>query len=176
MSQIPARYYLIVRKGPTIGQAHALQGNMITIGRQLDNYLVVNDSQVSRYHVRLTWQDSTYSLDDLNSKNGTWVNDKRVSSPTLLRVGDLIDLGGHTRFTFSDHPRMPAPTLVSSPPEPVGVAAPAPVAAPEPSAPPRHPSGNRTKLGLTIGILAFLLTLLCVACLIFGLVQLGYLA
>ena len=90
MSQDPWR--LTIERGPHAGSAYPLHGGTITIGRNPDNQIVIQDPLVSRYHARLTWQGSTFLLEDLGSANGTWVNDARITSPVLLRPGDSIGL------------------------------------------------------------------------------------
>lgn len=66
----------------------------IRIGKANDNDFIINDPHVSRHHVRLIREDSGYwLLEDLESTNGTFVNDiqvlkKRVTSADTIRLGD----------------------------------------------------------------------------------------
>jgi pSer/pThr/pTyr-binding forkhead associated (FHA) protein len=48
---------------------------------------------VSRHHCRLRWQGEDLILEDLESRNGTYVNRKRISQPTPLRHGDEVAVG-----------------------------------------------------------------------------------
>lgn len=74
-------------------------GNVtLRIGRISDNDIVLPDPNVSRVHARLEYRDGAYSITDLESTNGTWVNERKVSS-TRLRQNDVIRLGS-TRFIF----------------------------------------------------------------------------
>jgi hypothetical protein len=64
-----------------------------SIGRGLDNDVVVEDPRVSRHHARLQRGARGWDLSDLGSTNGTFVNGKRIRhSP--LSPGDVISLGG----------------------------------------------------------------------------------
>lgn len=65
----------------------------IRIGRAEDNEICLTDSQVSRLHAALfRQQDGSWRLVDLSSKNGTFVNGRRVSS-AILSQGDEIVMG-----------------------------------------------------------------------------------
>jgi pSer/pThr/pTyr-binding forkhead associated (FHA) protein len=67
----------------------------LTLGRQPDNTLVLADPEVSGHHAIISWQSEAnlYILQDLNSTNGTYVNERRVEEPQLLRQGDMIRMG-----------------------------------------------------------------------------------
>jgi pSer/pThr/pTyr-binding forkhead associated (FHA) protein len=69
-----------------------LEQEVLTIGRALDNDLVVEDPAVSRHHAEIRRQYGHYYLTDLQSTNGTVVNGKRVSG-SFLQDGDLIRVG-----------------------------------------------------------------------------------
>lgn len=69
----------------------------IRIGRDESNDWVLNDLTVSRFHAEiLANEDSTYSLFDLNSANGTFLNGSRVKKSSLS-FGDSIEIGQHVR-------------------------------------------------------------------------------
>ncbi len=63
-----------------------------TIGRQADNQLVLRDSRVSRQHVRITKEGSSYFLNDLTSRHGTFVNGSQVQRHEL-KNSDSIEFG-----------------------------------------------------------------------------------
>jgi hypothetical protein len=63
-----------------------------TIGRATSNSLVVNDAQASRLHARVDYEDGKWAVRDLNSRNGTFVNGKRVTLH-YLRPGDQLSVG-----------------------------------------------------------------------------------
>ncbi|GAC1448042.1 MAG: hypothetical protein PVSMB8_06950 [Vulcanimicrobiaceae bacterium] len=74
-------------------------GTPITIGRSPHATLVVSDAQVSRLHARIDSSEGTYSVRDLDSRNGTLVNARPIDGPTFLEPGDEIDVGT-TRIRF----------------------------------------------------------------------------
>jgi hypothetical protein len=65
----------------------------LTIGRHPACDVVLNDPSVSRHHARLRFRDGTWILQDLDSRNGTWVNDVRVGR-CQLRAGDHVEFAG----------------------------------------------------------------------------------
>jgi hypothetical protein len=69
------------------------------LGREGSGVILLKSSTVSRRHARLTIDDQRAVLEDLGSKNGTYVNDARVSGPTLVAEGDQVRIGS-LLFTF----------------------------------------------------------------------------
>ncbi|MBI5876971.1 MAG: FHA domain-containing protein [Chloroflexi bacterium] len=63
-----------------------------TLGRATSNSLVVNDAQVSRLHARIDYDGATWTARDLNSRNGTYVNGRRITAQALQN-GDQITVG-----------------------------------------------------------------------------------
>ncbi len=81
----------------------ALQGRVIevpegglTIGRAVENDVVLDDDGVSRYHARFLYDNGSLWLQDAGSRNGVFVNDARVTGHQALRVGDAIRIAEHT--------------------------------------------------------------------------------
>ena len=77
----------------------------ITIGRAPDNDLSVDNLAVSSYHARVYYEAGKLVVEDLDSLNGTFVNDLRIERATL-RDGDSIWIGKHhiKVDTFGDAP------------------------------------------------------------------------
>jgi len=71
---------------------HRFDGPVATVGRHEDCDVVVDSPAVSRCHARITRENQRYFIEDLNSRNGTNVNAKRIHSRTLLNDGDLVDI------------------------------------------------------------------------------------
>ena len=69
-------------------------GKIFRIGRHPDNDLPLRESQVSRWHSEVRQEEDHYKLMDLDSLNGTYVNDQRLKS-TKLSHGDVIQIGSH---------------------------------------------------------------------------------
>ncbi len=68
-------------------------GNCWTIGRLPQNTIVIDDSYLSRYHAALIRLDTTLFFADLDSRNGSFLNGRRVIMPTSLHHGDRLRLG-----------------------------------------------------------------------------------
>jgi len=61
------------------------------LGKDLDNDIVLQDNYVSRHHARLHWDGAGWWLEDLGSKNGTFVNNK----PCLPHVPQAVSIGAN---------------------------------------------------------------------------------
>ena len=84
---------LFVIRGADQGSRFELNGPTIRLGRDASNTLQVHDSEVSRHHAEIRCVDDDYTISDLNSSNGTFVNGQRVRQHTLVS-GDQVQLGG----------------------------------------------------------------------------------
>jgi pilus assembly protein CpaF len=130
-------FKLSVRQGPRPNLVFELDKPGYVIGREAGNDLVIEDPQVSRRHAQLTQQGNSYLIEDIGSTNGTYVNGKRVTAPTLLTNGDMVGLadtviiavqmslpigGEATVVSDAAHyspPTVPAFTPPPAPPQPV---------------------------------------------------------
>lgn len=65
----------------------------VTVGRASGCQVALTDPTVSQLHARIFRRDGRLFVEDLGSSNGTFVNRKRVSSPTALRRGDRLAFG-----------------------------------------------------------------------------------
>ncbi len=91
---------LVVDAGPLAGTACALVDGL-GLGRQADNGLVINDPGISRHHAKFRRdQAGAWSVEDLGSSNGTFVNEARITAPTVLQDGDHIRVS-NTLMTFN---------------------------------------------------------------------------
>jgi pSer/pThr/pTyr-binding forkhead associated (FHA) protein len=81
---------------------------IVTLGRSLDNDVIVHDVRVSRHHVQLRRRAGRYVIYDLGSSGGTLVNGDRVSE-CLLQPGDVINLAGVQIIYGEDALTPPAP-------------------------------------------------------------------
>lgn len=74
-----------------------ISGGLITIGRAPDNVVsLMSDSNVSRYHAQIELRGENFYLSDLNSSNGTTLNDEPVKSEKKLQPNDQISFGGES--------------------------------------------------------------------------------
>src|SRR6267142_2799815 len=81
--------------------------DLAAIGRALDNTISLeDDANVSRYHAEIEKRGPDFWVIDLDSSNGTTVNDQLIDLEQQLRDGDLIGIGGSTiiEFHLSDRP------------------------------------------------------------------------
>jgi diguanylate cyclase (GGDEF)-like protein len=82
---------------PPLGEPleRILKPGKTTIGRNLDNDVVIKDVSASRVHAELVYDenDNQIRIRDLGSTNGTFVNRQRLDSPCVLRSGDQIRIG-----------------------------------------------------------------------------------
>jgi pSer/pThr/pTyr-binding forkhead associated (FHA) protein len=78
--------------GPDSGKTIPIAG-LIRFGRDSDNEICIRDTQVSRCHAQIELVGDSYVIMDIESTNGTFVNDKRIGQSTHLRVGDSISIG-----------------------------------------------------------------------------------
>src|SRR5450631_3329072 len=85
------------RTGSVVEYTHDLP---ITIGRSAEfNTVVIEDRIISRQHARLELEGHHLVISDLNSANGTYVNQKRIQR-LALKAGDLIRIGPY-QFSWS---------------------------------------------------------------------------
>jgi hypothetical protein len=96
------------------GREHRLADEIMTIGRAVDNDIVVTSRRVSREHARVQREGSRLVLVDLGSTNGTFFNDERLLAPVELRDGDRVSIGD-VELVFHDpestYLETPFPTL-----------------------------------------------------------------
>ena len=86
-------YWLVIRRGPMLNQMFRLDKSIVSLGREAVNDILIDDPEVSRYHLRLLKQGEVYLLEDLGSVNGARVNGLRIAGRTRLNDGDAITLG-----------------------------------------------------------------------------------
>ncbi len=67
--------------------------NSVVIGRGTDCDVVIQDLKASRRHCQLTRNDEGFVLEDLGSRNGTYVNGGKISAPVLLKANHTFQIG-----------------------------------------------------------------------------------
>lgn len=90
---------LIGQTGPLNGQRWQIDHELL-IGRDVSCQVMISDRQVSRFHARLTITENGVLLEDLGSKNGTYLNGSRVEEPAILSDGDMIQISLVQHFVF----------------------------------------------------------------------------
>ena len=74
-------------------ESHELNMATITIGRNASCKYSVSDETVSSHHTRLSFHHQQWWVEDLNSTNGTFLNNEPVSVPTVIISGDELRVG-----------------------------------------------------------------------------------
>ncbi len=86
------RGVLVVKRGPNAGSKYFLDSDVTQIGRHPESDIFLDDITVSRRHAEIRRDAAGFSLHDVGSLNGTYVNRERVEGAEL-RSGDEIQIG-----------------------------------------------------------------------------------
>jgi hypothetical protein len=92
---------VVIDPGPlplAIGQRIPLQART-TLGRSPTNTIVLEDSFVSSEHALLFWHDKQWWIQDMQSRNGTLLNQQRILQPAAIKQGDTLQIG-NVKFKF----------------------------------------------------------------------------
>jgi DNA-binding winged helix-turn-helix (wHTH) protein len=121
MSEATDKPVLIIHEGEKAGHRWTISERELIIGRGGECDIVLPERQVSREHIRVfRGDDDQYYLEDLDSKNGTWVNGKQVQATTVpLKDGDEIQIALAVKITFVGS-EATAPLLVEDLPSAFG--------------------------------------------------------
>ncbi|MEX1309522.1 MAG: SpoIIE family protein phosphatase [Candidatus Sulfomarinibacteraceae bacterium] len=85
-------FLLRVRPAESEPFDHELVGDALDIGRSTHCDITIADRFLSRRHARLTRNGDNWQIDDLGSRNGTFINGRRIDQPAEIKVGDSIAL------------------------------------------------------------------------------------
>lgn len=104
-------------EGSKKGQTESFEKDRIRIGRQSDNDLKFDprkDLEISGHHAEIYRQGESFFLKDLQSRNGTYLNSKRIDQPAVIADGDVIQFSarGPKMVFFTRGPSAPSGTLV----------------------------------------------------------------
>jgi two-component system cell cycle response regulator len=99
------RAYIIVLAGQNVGEMYKVTGDQMTLGRGGSADVRLVDEGISRFHCRIRIEGGNLVVEDLQSRNGTFLNGERISSRTL-DDGDKIQLGRTTVLKFSFHDQL----------------------------------------------------------------------
>ena len=84
---------LVILTGDTETERVRIRPKGHVIGRSPDADIRISDPYSSEFHARVGIQDGDVVVHDLGSTNGTYVNGRRVTSPTLVTRGDTVQIG-----------------------------------------------------------------------------------
>ena len=76
-----------------IEEEHRVHEDKTTIGRHLDNMIQILNPQVSKQHAAILPKGTGWEIQDLDSRNGVFVNDKRIRKRAKLKHGDTVAFG-----------------------------------------------------------------------------------
>ena len=92
---------LVIIEGEQAGQRWTIEDEEFVVGRGGECHLILAERQVSRQHIRIFKEGDTFILEDLDSKNGTWLNNTQVKNERVtLHDSDEITIGMAVRMTF----------------------------------------------------------------------------
>ena len=94
-------FYLMANNGPQQGRRYELKGEKWILGRHPDCQIVIEVGAVSRNHCQVVRDGSLYFVEDLGSRNGTFINDEpeKMEGRRQLKPGDMVRVCEVT-FTF----------------------------------------------------------------------------
>lgn len=94
-------FFLLANNGPHTGQRYELKGNKWVMGRHPDCDIWVDESAVSRNHCQIVREGNAFFVEDLGSRNGTFLNheEQKLEGRRQLRPGDIVRVCDRS-FTF----------------------------------------------------------------------------
>jgi pSer/pThr/pTyr-binding forkhead associated (FHA) protein len=93
---------LVVRRGPNSGSRFLLDGELTTAGRHPQSDIFLDDVTVSRRHVEFRrGSDGVFTVSDVGSLNGTYVNRERIEAGIPLTNGDEVQIGKYRLVFFA---------------------------------------------------------------------------
>ena len=98
----PGDAVLIIHRGPAQGARFELKDPLVTVGRAYDSTIFLDDVTVSRNHAEFTRTPDGWTVGDVGSLNGSYVNKKLIDTVTLA-TGDEVQIGKY-RFIFYEAP------------------------------------------------------------------------
>lgn len=84
------RFILVAGEGDS---TYILRRHFTRIGRNHDNDIVLNSDRVSRYHAEIMREGGEMKIIDKDSRNGVWLNGRRVNESAVIKSGDVIRVG-----------------------------------------------------------------------------------
>ncbi|MCU0475415.1 MAG: FHA domain-containing protein [Anaerolineae bacterium] len=91
---------LVVMDGPEANKSYPMEKDVVVVGREDHCDIVLRERQISREHIRVTQEDGHYFVHDLSSRNGTWVNGKKLEGSQELYDNDEIHIALAVRLQF----------------------------------------------------------------------------
>jgi PAS domain S-box-containing protein len=83
---------VFIMNGPNKGKCYEFESNIAYLGRLSDNEIQIKEESISRKHLRIQRKEGTFIIRDLNSKNGTFINGKRIQPGIDIEIKDGIPI------------------------------------------------------------------------------------
>ena len=93
---------LVVQRGPSAGSRFLLDTDVVSAGRHPDSEIFLDDVTVSRRHAEFRRTPEGYTVADVGSLNGTYVNRDRIDE-VALQGGDEVQIGKYRLVYFASH-------------------------------------------------------------------------
>ncbi|GAA2012877.1 MULTISPECIES: FHA domain-containing protein [Nocardioides] len=93
---------LVVQRGPGSGSRFLLDSDVVYAGRHPESEIFLDDVTVSRKHAEFNREGASFTVSDVGSLNGTYVNRDRIDH-VLLKDGDEVQIGKYRLVFFSGH-------------------------------------------------------------------------
>ena len=94
------RAMLLRMDGVGAGQVLSVAQVPFSMGRHATNNLPIDDDSISRFHARFVCEDGEYYVEDLGSRNGTFIQGKRITR-SVIKDDDWVQLGARVAFRFT---------------------------------------------------------------------------
>jgi two-component system cell cycle response regulator len=94
------RAVLLRMDGVAAGQVVTVTQTPFSMGRHPTNQLPIDDDSISRFHARFTSENGEYFVEDLDSRNGTFIQGKRITR-LAIKDDDWVQLGARVAFRFA---------------------------------------------------------------------------
>jgi pSer/pThr/pTyr-binding forkhead associated (FHA) protein len=98
----PGSALLVVQRGPSAGSRFLLDTDVVSAGRHPDSEIFLDDVTVSRRHAEFRRTPEGFTVVDVGSLNGTYVNRDRIDE-VALQGGDEVQIGKYRLVYFASH-------------------------------------------------------------------------
>ncbi|MFA6815277.1 MAG: FHA domain-containing protein [Lentisphaeria bacterium] len=103
--------------GSSEGKIISLSNTVFTIGRELDNKFIIDETGVSRHHCTLTPIGKEWFIEDCQSVNGVLVNNVPIKKATALKPGDVISIYNYKFQFLNNENQKNSPSKIETPPQ-----------------------------------------------------------
>ena len=108
---------VLLKFNAAVIKEYVLDKGSLSVGRKADNDIVIDNPAISGHHCKISLQGDTYYVEDLESTNGTYVNEKRVMKAGL-HTNDVVGLATkHALVFMEDKPAEPATPVPEKTPQ-----------------------------------------------------------